>query len=404
MIKRILILAGIFVCATFAWMILAGVVSTRTSQQDRKLRHSVGKLWGTPQTQLAPHLCYKTKKTVEENEIRNGHNVTIQKQRWTTHRLPISGSAVNVDIHLKHRKKGLLWYATYKVQFDGTYTIQNTTGEDRDIWFVYKFPSKKALYDNFRFQVDGKEIKEIEPTLQEISRPVFVKAGEIRHVTVRYNSQGLDQWWYKLGESVSRVRNFKLNLTTNFDDVNFPENSVSPTGKTKTSNGWQLEWKYRNLISDVQLGMDMPQKLNPGPFVAKVTFFAPISLFFFLFLMFIITTVRGIKIHPMNYFFIVSAFFSFHLLMSYLVDHISVRMAFTICSLVSIFLVISYMRLVVGLKFAFLEIGLSQLVFLVLFSYCFFFEGFTGLVITIALIITLFTVMQFTGRVNWEDV
>jgi hypothetical protein len=57
----------------------------------------------------------------------------------------------------------------------------------------------------------------------------------------------------------------------------------------------------------------------------------------------------------------------------------------------------------VGLKFAFLEIGLSQLVFLVLFSYCFFFEGFTGLVITIALIITLFTVMQFTGRVKWEE-
>jgi len=271
------------------------------------------------------------------------------------------------------------------------------------MWFRYKFPSRTALYDNFRFEVDGQEVKDIEPTAQEITHPIFMKAGEKRTVSVSYNSQGLDQWWYKLGESVSRVRNFKLKLTTNFDDINFPENSVSPTSKTKTSIGWRLNWNYENLISDVQLGMEMPQKLNPGPFVAKVTFFAPISLFFFLFLMFIITTVRGIKIHPMNYFFIVSAFFSFHLLMSYLVDHISVHAAFTICSLVSIFLVISYMRLVVGLKFAFIEIGISQLVFLVLFSYCFFFEGFTGLVITIALIITLFTVMQFTGRVKWEE-
>ena len=403
MVKRISILVGIFACTTVAWMILAGVMTARTSQQDKKLRHSVGKLWGTPQTQIAPRLNYKTKKTVEEREIREGHNVTIQKQKWTEHRLPLSGSAVDVDIRLKHRKKGLLWYATYKVQFDATYTIHNTTGEDRNIWFIYTFPSRKALYDNFRLEVDGKEIKEIEPTSQEISRPIFMKAGEVRTVSVRYNSQGLDQWWYKLGESVSRVRNFKLNLTTNFDDINFPENSVSPSGKTKTSTGWRLNWNYENLISDVQLGMEMPQKLNPGPFVAKVTLFAPISLFFFLFLMFIITTIRKIRIHPINYFFIVSAFFSFHLLLSYLVDHISVHAAFTICSLVSIFLVISYMRLVVGLKFAFLEIGLSQFVFLVLFSYCFFFEGFTGLVITIALIITLFTVMQFTGRVKWEE-
>ncbi len=403
MIKRISILVGIFAFATFAWMILAGVMTARTSQQDRKLRNTVGKLWGTPQTQVAPEFYYKTKIPIEESEIREGKSVTIKKSKCVRHGLPLTASDVNVGIRLKHRKKGLLWYATYRVQFTGAYTIQNTTGEDRDMWFSYRFPSRKALYDNFRFEVDGKEIKDIEPTAQEITHRIFMKAGEKRTVSVSYNSQGLDQWWYKLGESVSRVRNFKLGLTTNFDDINFPENSVSPTSKTKTSTGWLLNWSYENLISDVQLGMEMPQKLNPGPFVAKVTFFAPVSLFFFLFLMFIITTVRGIKIHPMNYFFIVSAFFSFHLLLSYLVDHISVHAAFTICSLVSIFLVISYMRLVVGLKFAFLEIGLSQLVFLVLFSYCFFFEGFTGLVITIALIITLFTVMQFTGRVKWEE-
>jgi len=118
--------------------------------------------------------------------------------------------------------------------------------------------------------------------------------------------------------------------------------------------------------------------------------------------MFIITTVKKINVHPMSYFFVSVAFFSFHLLLAYLADHIDIHLAFIICSAVSIFLVISYMRLVVGTHFAFLETGLSQFVYLVLFSYAFFLEGFTGLTITICCILTLFIVMQFTGRIDWD--
>jgi len=50
------------------------------------------------------------------------------------------------------------------------------------------------------------------------------------------------------------------------------------------------------------------------------------------------------------------------------------------------------------------EVAIAQFVYLVLFSYTFFFEGFTGLAITILCIITLFVVMQFTGKVDWEAV
>jgi inner membrane protein involved in colicin E2 resistance len=119
--------------------------------------------------------------------------------------------------------------------------------------------------------------------------------------------------------------------------------------------------------------------------------------------MFIITTMRGIDLHPMNYFFLATSFFAFHLLLAYLVDHISIHLAFGICSVVSIFLVVSYLRLVVGPKFAFVEAGLTQFVYLVLFSYAFFFKGFTGLSVTIGAIVTLFVVMQMTAKIKWSE-
>ena len=134
-----------------------------------------------------------------------------------------------------------------------------------------------------------------------------------------------------------------------------------------------------------------------------VSFFAPVSLFFFFFLMLIITTLRGIELHPMNYFFLAASFFSFHLLMAYLVDHISIHLAFAICSAVSVALLVSYLRLVVGMRFAALEAGLAPVLYLILFSYAFFFEGFTGLAITIGAILTLFITMQMTARVRWSE-
>jgi inner membrane protein involved in colicin E2 resistance len=119
--------------------------------------------------------------------------------------------------------------------------------------------------------------------------------------------------------------------------------------------------------------------------------------------MFIITTVRGIELHPMNYFFLAAAFFAFHLLLAYLVDHVDIHAAFVTASAVSVFLVVSYLRLVVGTQFAIREAALAQILFLVLFSYAFFFEGYTGLAITIGSIITLFVVMQMTGRIRWSE-
>ena len=147
----------------------------------------------------------------------------------------------------------------------------------------------------------------------------------------------------------------------------------------------------------------MPEKLQPGPLAGEISYFAPVSLFFFFFLMFIITTLRNIDLHPMNYFFLATAFFAFHLLLAYLVDHVSIHIAMVISSLVSIALVVSYLRLVVGIRFAALEAGVAQLIYLVVFSYAFFWKGFTGLSITIISIITLFIVMQATGRIRWSE-
>lgn len=387
MSKRIAAIVFIYLMTVFAWIVLGATVEFRTYNMDTKLKGEVGQLWGTTQQQRAPNVYYK---------VRESTAVT------TTHKISLDASDVKAGFELGYRRKGLLWYSTYRVDFVGRYKIANPTDQPRDIFFDFPLPAANAVYDNPRLVIGGEEAGDIKIEEGGIRQAVKLGPGQIKEVEVSYRTQGLDEWSYAFGDDVSQVKNFTLMIDTDFKKIDFPENSISPTEKEETGIGWKLQWKYERLLSGANVGMVMPKRLNPGPWTSKVTFFAPVSLFFFFFLVFIFAVLRDVKIHPMNYFFVAAAFFSFHLLLAYLVDHIDINLAFLTCSLVSIFLVISYMRLVVGERFAFLEVGVSQFIYLVLFSYTFFFEGYTGLAVTAMSIVTLFVVMQLTARVNWE--
>jgi inner membrane protein involved in colicin E2 resistance len=125
---------------------------------------------------------------------------------------------------------------------------------------------------------------------------------------------------------------------------------------------------------------------------------------FFVTVLVILGILSGENLHPMNYAFVSAAFFAFHLLLAYLVDHLQIHVAFGISALTSILLVVSYLRLVAGTRFALVRAGLAQLVFLIFFSYAFFFDGFTGLTVTIGSIVTLFILMQATAKLDWSQI
>ena len=403
MTKRIIAIAFIFVCASAAWAILGGTIFARTYDSAASSDNRVTSTWGAPQNQAPPTASFRETVSRNEESTENGKKIVKTIQEEVTTLLPLESSAVEVALDLEHRQKGLLWYSTYKVAFSGSYGFRNTTDKERTVNFVLNFPASKAIYDDLVFTVDGTPVAVSNQQNAAIGS-VKVPAGQFARLAVGYRSQGLNEWRYSFGSNeVAQVRDFTMKMKTNFKDIDFPDNTLSPSEKHETSTGWDLTWTSRNLVSGYQIAMVMPEKLQPGPLAGRISFFAPVSLFFFFFIMLIITTMRGIELHPMNYFFLAAAFFSFHLLLAYLVDHVSIHLAFAISAAVSVFLVVSYLRLVIGLHFASREAAVAQFVYLVMFSYAFFLKGFTGLAITIGSVATLFVAMQVTGRIRWAD-
>ncbi len=396
--RRIAAIVAIFLFTSAAWLALGATIFFRTETSSDHLRGQVASTWGSPQEQRAP----RVRRLQVPATPPSAKGAAGEPSEVLGRDLPLQRTRVQAVVDLAPRKKGLLWYSTYAVDFTGDWAFQNEEDTEIPATFSLRLPAQQAVYDDLTLTQEGVALaaEMAEGLLLARTR---IPAGKTAHFAIRYRSQGLDRWTYIPGETIARVRDLELTLRTNFARVDFPMNTLSPTTKTPRGAGWDLTWSYRNLISGYPIAVEMPARLQPGPVAGRISLFAPVSLLFFFFLLLIITTLRGIDLHPMNYFFLAAAFFAFHLLLAYLVDWLSLTASFAIASAVSVFLVVSYLRLVVGMRFAAVEAGLTQLVYLVAFSAAFFLEGVTGLAITIGSILTLFIVMQLTGRIRWTE-
>ncbi len=404
---RLVAIGFIYCCAAIAWFTLGASVVERTGERDASLAQEVSQLWGGRHNQVAPDAWYSLPRLVTEEvqeKDEKGRTVTKQVTRESFDSVPLAlvSSRIEVALELEQRKQGLLWYDTYGVAFSGEYRVRNVSSKPQLIHVHFSFPSTEGIYDGFRLSVDGVQAAPASDLAQGLNVSALVAGSAEAVAKVSYRSRGLGEWTYAFTKAgVGQVSDFHLAMTTNFAGIDFPAGTLSPTTRTPQGEGYRLAWDFESLVTGQKVGMDPPSRLNPGPLAARITFFAPVSLLFFFTVMVILGVLRRQSLHPMNYFFLSAAFFAFHLLLAYLVDHISVHAAFLLASATSVFLVVSYLRLVCGLRSALAEAGLAQLVYLVLFSYAFFFEGVTGLTVTLGAVVTLYVLMQATAHVDW---
>ena len=403
---RFFLILVILTGASVAWLLLGTSVYVRTSQLESRLGAQMDSLWGPANlAQSAPYV-----------EPVQGQGARIEPTKST------------IAVHLDHenRPKGLLWFSTYTVDFDGQYGVSAPAG-GQPMRFVFPLSADVPFMDNLTMAVDG-EARDVDSAQTASGLQTDVPADGKEHVVaVTYRTRGRDQWTYlPAGGEVraksdnlydrappppspdvrpAHVRNFLLTLTTNFRDINYPEGSMSPSEKAETTDdGLKAVWKIQDSRTRQAITVVPPARPDAGPIAARMAFWAPVGLFFFSTVLFTILLLKKVPLHPMHYLLVSAAFFAFHILLAYLVDHVDIQVGFWISAAVSVLLVVSYMRLVAGARFAVLYAGLAQLVYLVGFSYAFFFVGYTGLSIVIVAILTLLVIMMATGRVDWNEV
>src|SRR5215813_8190414 len=195
MIKRIAAITFIFLCTTAAWGILGATIFQRTYDSGNASDSNVASTWGAAQKQSPPTASYEEIVARKDVTTQNGAKVETVTQDKVVTQMPLESSYLNVDLNLEHRQKGLLWYSTYKVAFDGAYAFHNLTDKDRDVTFTLNFPTSQAIYDDLVFTVDGVPLA-LKNEKNSASGVARVVAGKTAYLKVGYKSQGLNDWRY----------------------------------------------------------------------------------------------------------------------------------------------------------------------------------------------------------------
>lgn len=387
-VARIIAVGAIYLLACAGWGVLGTATQVRSTGFSTKLRESVSQLYGTDLVQEAPRFQIRIPGTEDTRRV-------IPKETAIT-------AAVDSDI----RKKGLLYYPTFNNRFDATYTLDNAEQVLKKVYVHFAFPVPNATYNNFTFKIDDEERQVEKDTEKGISEIVEVPAGGQRTINISYDVRGMSTWRYVPAPDGGEVGKLSLDVLTNFDDIDYPEGtrSAMTAAPRKDSQGMQLSWRDSNMITRQALGVVAPGKLNPGPVTSRITFFAPVCLIFFFVLIGTINIIYKVDIHPMHYFFVAAGFFAFHLLLSYLVGLLSMQTAFAVSAITSVVMVTAYLRVALKRKLPWLYTALGQLFFLVVFSYSFLFNGFTGITVAIASVATLGILMAVTAHTDWNEV
>ncbi|MEK6793826.1 MAG: inner membrane CreD family protein [Spirochaetota bacterium] len=404
-VKQILAIGLIFLGLFAAWMILGVTDSLRTKESTGKMSAEVNNLFGGRQCISSPGFYYYEKKlrpmlNVNGLPVTNAQGAVIKEWRDEPVSIALASSDITADFHMDPRKKGLLWFPTYRVRYAAHYTARNTTSYGRQVYAKIPLGSSDVVYDAMRITVNG-AVKE---GYTEVLC-AHIPADGIMDVSLSYTTTGTGEWFYLLNpqsSSAEEIKNFSLVMTTDFKDIDFPNGGyLSPVKKEATSTGWKLFWTYSSAVTGKNIGLSMPEKQTPGEIASRITFFAPVPMLFYFFILVILSVIMKVRLHPMNYFFIGAAFFAFNLILSYFSDQMPIGLAFAIASVVSIVLVSSYLRIFTTTLFAFVFSPLAQIVYLITFSFSFFFKGTTGFMLTIVSVITLFVLMQLTGKIDW---
>ncbi len=430
-IKNLLAIGFIFAGFSVGWMILGVVNTIRTEDQTHVLLKRVQNAYGGPLRITPPQIYYEV--TKEKKGMVGGFDTVSSYQQKEF--IDPSRSNIDIDLKLERRKVGNLWFPVFLALYQGEYEydIESVPEKYRNhpLFLLPGLSSSESLYRSIEMKINDVEVQPLSKLVARTPMELAAQAsltGKVK-VEFRYETTGTDYMLYVLAgqqqsppkadrddirpsgelaqvDRLTRLDNFSANLRADFEQYDFPNRTIPPTKREKHDQTNQFEWHLDKTVTGKNIGIIVPKEMSPGDIAARISFFAPVSLLFFVVVMVIYGILSRRELHPMHYFFLAATFLSFHLVFAYSADHISKYAAFSIATLVSCLLTFSYLTRVNDWKHAAIS-TLLQLLYLVVFSLSFFYRsptglGITGLIVTIISVITLFVLMQLTSKIKWE--
>lgn len=367
------------------WVVLADRLDTRTHKAMYNQLNSVKQIWGGNLAQPMPSVRYK------------GFGSDVS----TLSKGEIHASDISVTLEMDYRKKGLVYYTGYNAKFIGNYTVHNSENDKIYLSFIFPYPTRQGegVLQNVKLLVNGEQ--DIEDTEYQSNLALWtglLGPSESLNFTVQYDGRGLDQFEYGF-EPGKQINNFTMTVDVQgAKELDYAESTMPPTEPSQeTELGKILVWKLDKALTQLNIGVILPDKLNIEKQLFAMTYRAPV--FFILFLMTLAAIIR-LSAEPLKFIPIAMtsiAYFFFYPLFAYLVMYLGLILAFII-SFGSIgLLIFNYIRILYGLKKAF-SVIVAYVFYLGITSIAALLPTYTGLILIIEGVVLMGIIMQVLSR------
>lgn len=403
-VKKVLKYALIFLFAIVFSIIAATIgfrIDERHSRSYSENLKSVQEIWGGNITQQLPELTYKVKGYTQYENKKTGEVERVLAD--IDKNMGIADQKVSVRIKSNIRQKGLLKYPGYSLFFHGRYIIKNLNNINENLTFRFLLPEGAGNITDLKVLFDGKEYTSDPDFSDGIEWTGNLRNGESRTFEVSYSAQGTELFDYAMGNQKAEIKNLDVEIITDFPESDIPNGAMIPATQGGDNQMMKYTWKASNLVTGQNISLSFTIPGNYGALVSKLFYYAPIAIFLFTGFILIFCTAGGIALHPMHYLFMITGYFIFYLLGSYMVSYIPVIAAIAVSLAVSTGIVVYYSFLVQKGRELVRITLYSSVLFQWVFSVAFFIPEHTGFIITIASIVAFVFLMKRTAAIDWEN-
>jgi hypothetical protein len=224
-------------------------------------------------------------------------------------------------------------------------------------------------------------------------------------MSVHYKGRGLTHFIYGF-EPGTQINNFRLTLhVTGTRNVDYPVSTMTPTNIDRTSDGSTLTWQLDRSLTDLNIGVLLPDKLNIAKQIAVMARRAPVFYLLFLISVYIILALAKQPIRFLNIAVISVIYFFFYPLFAYLSVYLTPFPAFAVSFGVLGLLLLNYARILYTLRLA-LVICVAYTFYLGVTSIAALFPTHTGLILVIESVVILAIVIHVLSHyrnIHWFE-
>lgn len=376
-------------------------IDSRHNQTYSRSLKFVADIWGGQITQKPPVFSYSGLITEQYLDEKTNQ----YKTRVKTGQINAGFRTQKLDVNIKKniRKKGLLSFPGYNLAFKGTYVLKNTTGTRQEHTFEFALPEYAGNISGISVKFDGKDYTDDPNYADGIDWSGMMSPDETHTIEVSFNAQGTEKFVYALADKSIEMKKLEATVNTDFTDIDFPENSMLPAENVSDNDASRLVWKAENVVTGQSIALTFGIPGNYGAVISKMFMYAPLPIILFTGFLLIVSAARQIRLHPFHYLFIITSFFVYYLIGSYLVSYLPILAAIPVSLIVSGAILLYYVKLIGKGKDIIAASGIGVLIFQWFFSGAFFFPEHTGFLITIASVIAFIVLIKVTAKIDWEN-